>query len=133
MNHSSLLDVLYFAHLKDDVIMDKIPLSEVELVREMKSIQNENKTSRNAEELMIETNPQGYNSGRTYYLQAESKARCQKLVEKIKEYSKVARERADARTTMAQAQQRVGKIYRSKHFQNIVAVLIISVCSQSII
>jgi hypothetical protein len=123
-------DVIYFAHLKDDIIIDKIPMNEVELVREMRSILHENKKSLDAEELMIETHPDGYNSGRIYYLQAESKAMCQKIILKLKQYCTAARERANARTAIAQAQQYVHKIYRSKPFQNAVALLIVAVCTK---
>ncbi len=103
-------------------------MNEVELVREMRNILHENKRSNDAEELMIETHPDGYNSGRIYYLQAESKAMCQKIIQKLKHYCSAARERANARTALAQAQQHVGKMYRSKFFQNMVAFLIIAVC-----
>jgi hypothetical protein len=124
----SCAEVIFFAHLKDDVIIDKIPMHEVELVREMGSIIHENKKSSDAAELMIETHPDGYNSGRIYYLQAESKAMCQKIIQKLKQYCTAARERANARTAMAQAQQHVRKLYRSNPFQNTVAFLIIAVC-----
>ncbi len=105
-------------------------MNEVELVREMRSILHENKKSLDAEELMIETHPDGYNSGRIYYLQAESKAMCQKIILKLKQYCTAARERANARTAIAQAQQYVHKIYRSKPFQNAVALLIVAVCTK---
>ena len=85
-------------------------------------------TSSESAELMIETNPEGYNSGRIYYLQAESRAICQKLILKLKQYCAAARERANAQTVLAQAQQHVSKFYRSKPFQNFVAILIIAVC-----
>jgi hypothetical protein len=120
-------EVIFFAHLKDDVVIDKIPMDEVELVREMTSAPNENNNSTDAQELMIETHPDGYNSGRIYYLQAESNAMCQKIIQKLKQYCAAARERANAQTAMAQAQQHVRKMYRSKIFQNLVAFLIIAV------
>ena len=120
----------HFAQLHDDMIIDKIPMSEVELVREMKNVQLENKNSRGEAELMIETHPDGYNSGRIYYLQAESRSTCQNLIQTLRERCTKAREKANAQTALAQAQQYVGKIYRSKYFQNFVAVLIIAVCSQ---
>jgi hypothetical protein len=128
LSKSFRAEVIFFAHLKDDIIIDKIPMNEVELVREMGNIIHENKKSSDAAELMIETHPDGYNSGRIYYLQAESKAMCQKIIQKLKQYCTAARERANARTAMAQAQQHVRKLYRSKPFQNIVAFLIIAVC-----
>jgi hypothetical protein len=100
-------------------------MCEVEHVGEMSTIMQ---TSSEAAELMIETHTEGYNSGRIYYLQAESRAICQKLISKLRLYCAAARERANAQTTLAQAQQHVRKLYQSKIFQNIVAILIIAVC-----
>ena len=121
-------DIIYIAQLKDDVVIDKIPLEEVERVCEMKGVNQEKENSLDTAELMIETHQDGYNSGRTYYLQTDSKATCQQLIHKLNQYSVVARERAIAKTALAQAQQRVGKMYRSRPFQNCVAILIIAVC-----
>jgi hypothetical protein len=122
-------DTIYFALLKDDVVIDKIPMNEVERVCEMKGRQEE-KNSIDAAELMIETHQDGYNSGRTYYLQTNSDATCQQLIQKLNKSRKAARERAHAKTALAQTRQRVGKIYRSRTVQNCVAILIIAVCSK---
>lgn len=103
-------------------------MEEVKLVREMTDVDEESKKSRDANELMIETHPEGYNSGRTYYLQAESKAFCQQVVQQLNQYCKEANERANAQTAFTLAQQHSRKMYRSTIFQNIVAILIIAVC-----
>jgi hypothetical protein len=94
----------------------------------MTDVDEESKKSRDANELMIETNPEGYNSGRTYYLQAESKAFCQQVVQQLNQNCKEANERANAQTAFTLAQQHSRKMYRSTIFQNIVAILIIAVC-----
>ncbi len=122
--HCFRTDVIFLAHLNDNIVIDKIPMSEVELVGEMRSLQ----TSSDAAELMIETHPDGYNSGRIYYLQAESKGTCHELIQKLKQDCAAAHERANAKTAMTQAQQYVRKLHRSKLFQNFVALLIIAVC-----
>jgi hypothetical protein len=106
-------------------------MDEVKLVREMADVDEESKKSKDANELMIETHPEGYNSGRTYYLQAESKAFCRQVVQQLNHYCKEAHERANAQTTFARAQHYVGKMYRSTIFQNLVAILIIAVCAQN--
>ena len=118
-------DVIFIAQLRENIIIDKIPMCEVEHVGEMSAIMQ---TSSEAAELMIETHPEGYNSGRIYYLQAESRAMCQNLISKLKQYCAAARERANAKTALAQARQHARKLYRSKNFQNVVAILIIAVC-----
>jgi hypothetical protein len=107
-------------------------MNEVELIREMKSMIHDKQPS-NSEELMIETHPDGYNSansGRICYLQAESKGMGQKIGLKLKQFCSAARERHNAQTSIAQEQQHVGKIYRSKTFQNAVAFLIFAECNR---
>jgi hypothetical protein len=119
--------MIIFAQLNQDIVSDKIPLDEIKQIREMQDVDEENTKSKEVNELMIETLPEGYNSGRTYYLQAESRAACRKIVRKLTDYSTTAHERAHAQTAFAQAQQRVGKVYRSVVFQNFIALLIIAV------
>ena len=76
---------------------------------------------------MINTIAEGYNSGRTYYLQASSKDQCLELVKSIKTFSKRARERAEAQTKFAKVQLRVRKVFDSQWFQATSASLIIAV------
>ena len=118
---------MLFAQLSDDTVIDKIPLFEIKMVREMIDAEDEGKKSKDGNEFMIETNADGYNSGRTYYLQADSSAACRDISKKISRNSKQAIDRANAKTAFAQAQQRVGILYRSAIFQNIVAFLILTV------
>ena len=97
------------------------------MVREMIDAEDEGKKSKDGNEFMIETNADGYNSGRTYYLQADSSAACRDISKKKSRNSKQAIDKANAKTAFAQAQQRVGILYRSAIFQNIVAFLILTV------
>jgi hypothetical protein len=85
------------------------------------------KEAKHSNDLMIETHPEGYNSGRTYYLQASSRVACQDIVRKLSKSCKAAHEKAHARTVFAQAQRRVGKVYKSTLFQGFFAALIIAV------
>jgi hypothetical protein len=131
VTRSLFSETIFFAHPNDDEVIDKIPMEEVKLVREMEDVEEEKKKSKDATEMMIETHPEGYNSGRTYYLQAESQAICRKVVQRLSQYCKEAQERANAQTSFALAQQHVGKVYRSTIFQNLVAALIIAVCAHT--
>ena len=97
------------------------------MVREMIDAEDDDKGSKDGNELMIETNADGYNSGRTYYLQAESSAACREISKKISENSRIAIEKDNAKTAFAQARQKVRKIYRSAFFQNPVAFMILTV------
>ena len=117
---------MYFAQLNDDKVIDQIPLAEISQVKEMIA-DSVNDESKDENQLMIETHPEGYNSGRTYYLQAESKASCQDIIKKLSKYKKAAYHREHAQSSFRQAQLRALKIYRSTFFQRFIGLLIISV------
>ena len=120
-----------FAQVNGEIVIDKIPLAEIESVRDMHSIENEDlEKSKHLNQFMIETHTEGYNSGRTYYLKADSKDMCRNLIVKLDKCAVKARERANAKTAFALAQQRVGKVYNSTAFQNFFALLILAVTSQ---
>jgi hypothetical protein len=119
--------MMYFTQINDDVVIDQIPLAEISRVKEMEAAEKESDEAKDENQLMIETSPEGYNSGRTYYLQADSKASCQDKIKKLLQHSAAAYERAHAQSAFRQAQLRVLKIYRSTVFQRFVAILIISV------
>ena len=120
-------DVMYIAQMNQDTVIDQIPLAEVQLVREMDNVEGEDSEAKQSNDLMVETHPEGYNSGRTYYLQANSRASCQDLVRTLSQYCTAAHEKAHARTVFAQAQRQVDKVYRSALFQGFFAFLIIAV------
>jgi hypothetical protein len=119
--------VVLFAQLSDDTIMDKIPLMEIKAVKEMIDVDDGDQKSKEGNDFMIETSTEGYNSGRTYYLQADSSTACQEASEKISQNSKQAIERANAKTAFTLAQQRVKTVYKSAIFKNVVAALILTV------
>jgi hypothetical protein len=122
--------MMYFTQTNDDIVIDQIPLAEINRVKEMEAMEAVDRVSDEAKdenELMIETLTEGYNSGRTYYLQADSKASCQDTIKQLMEHSTAAYERAHAQSKFRQAQLRVLKVYRSKFFQRFVALSIILV------
>ncbi len=116
-----------FAQMTEDTVNDKIPLIEIKMVREMIDAEDEGRSAKDKNEFMIETNADGYNSGRTYYLQADSRTACRDIANKISENSRIAIEKDNAKTALAQARQQVRKIYTSAFFQNPVAFLILMV------
>jgi exonuclease VII small subunit len=119
--------MMYFAQMNNDVIIDQIPLSEIKVVKEMIFEADSSKVETKEMELMIETSLDGYNSGRTYYLQAETTALRQDIIKKISQYSTKAYEKAHAQSTLRRAQLRVRKVYQSLLFQRFTAFLIVSV------
>lgn len=114
----------------DDAIIDKIPLAEVDSVRDMQNTDSEEGNSDKSQfhsALMIKTVPHGHNSGRTYYFQAGSGEECIKLVRDITLWSKTARKREEAISRFKRSQRKVRKMFDSPHFQTLSAMLIIGV------
>jgi hypothetical protein len=93
----------------------------------MYKTEEERPDSKPGNELMIETHPDGYNSGRTYYLQAESEILRNNIVKMLSESSALALDRAQAQSAFAQTQRRVERVYRSSPFQSFFAFLIVAV------
>jgi hypothetical protein len=77
--------------------------------------------------LQIKTIPDGYNSGRTYYVRAQSESTCRKITASLNKLSTAARESADVRSRFEMVQLRLRGIYSSKCFQIFTSVLIIMV------
>ncbi len=77
----------------------------------------------------IKTAIDGYNSGRTYRLQASSEVECAELVALLAAAAKAARRAKDSKTHFEQSQARVRAIYRSGFCQGFVALLIMAVRS----
>ena len=119
--------MIYLAQDNDETVIDQIPLAEIQSVKEMVNIEDEAMESTQTNGFIVETHPEGYNSGRTYYLRANSKAECQDIVQKLSQHSAAARETAHARSVFAKAQRKVDKVYRSTIFQSVIAFLIVAV------
>jgi hypothetical protein len=77
--------------------------------------------------LQLKTVEDGYNSGRTYYLQAASEDQCRAMCESIAQLACLARERQAARSRFGRFQNAVLVTYESTPFQSAVAVLILAV------
>ena len=123
--------MMIFAQMSDDVVVDKIPLTEIKQVQEMVNgdigEDHESKLANQTTDLMVETLPEGYNSGRTYYLSAESATSCRNTVQILTRYSKDAYKRANSKTLLSRTQQQFGTVANSTFFQNTMALLIITV------
>ena len=77
--------------------------------------------------LHIATTADGYNSGRHYYLSAQSVADRDHLIETLQHNATVARKRAEAITLFQKVQLAVRRHYDSRAVQYFLAGLIISV------
>ncbi len=108
-------------------MIDTIPLAEVEVVKDMSSLDEEVDRTKFANALMIATSPEGHNSGRTYYLQASSEEHCKRLVRDFASLASDAVRRAEANTRFAESQYFVRNVFQSNPFQLVSACLILGV------
>ena len=133
-----------FANLGDDFAFDAIPLAEVTSVEQIneKSLSSvsglppvESQKSADAARtlfqnaIQVKTDADGYNSGRTYYLQATSAEQCNSVCASVAVLARRARKAVVAGTLIRRLQGKVLRFYESMAFQSFVAVLIISVRS----
>jgi hypothetical protein len=80
--------------------------------------------------LQIRTIPDGYNSGRVYYLRANTTACCRKIMTDLTKAVNVARKRAEVKTRFEKAQHTARKLHDSLAFQALSAIFITLVCSK---
>jgi hypothetical protein len=75
----------------------------------------------------IRTNVDGHNSGRVYFIRAESGAECRHIANDLSTYSEVARRRFQLRTRWERYQDKLKTAYDSNWVQGLVGALILSV------
>ena len=130
-------EIISFSFIGQDTEIDYIPLAEVEYVKEMRDIADYNMPhtdhahdglSEAMHVLQIATDPNGHNSGRSYYLRAKSTEKYEHLLKNINKGAKVARRAVEAKNTFRRVQYRVRKVYESNVFQAVVALMIGGVC-----
>ncbi len=115
---------------ESETLLDAIPFVDIESIRDMLGDDNANlekKSGTFLNSLIITTVPGGHNSGRTYYLQASSPELHAEVAQILIRNRKEARKRAEFNTRFAKSQYWVRKIFNSRIFQNLSALLIILV------
>ena len=129
-------DVISFSFARDEVELDYIPLADVEFVKLMKdfgdvrhksSLRSQNEPDDSPQVLQIATRRDGYNSGRAYYLLADSQERLEELLDHIQRAAKAARKRAEAAGAFRGWQGRVRRVYETAPAQAVVAAVIAAV------
>jgi hypothetical protein len=132
-------DTISFAFSNDEAELDFIPLADIEFVKEIKDFSeglrrnsmpshNSNSTLGEAQPaLQIATRRDGYNSGRSYYLQAEPRDRMDALRERIQANAKAARKREEAANLFRQWQSSTRRVYETNAVQGFVAIIIAAV------
>ncbi len=131
-------EVIAFARVNDNILLDAIPLAEVESIDSMQNLDQtyvqQQQPTNNFEAAIdftfafqIRTQTGGYNAGRKYVLRAESEEEINSVITDLKEVTRIAAKKAAARSYFRKIQKLVGAAYNSTIFQSISAVLIIAV------
>ena len=120
-------DIIGIAKEGDDVMIDCIPLKEVETVQEMSKFKTSVDRAKFSNAFMITTIPDGSNDGRTYYLQVDSEEHCSELAARIAEMGRRAARRAQTKSRIHKVQYLARSIYSSEQFQIGCALLILMV------
>lgn len=145
---------IYLTFVSEDSVFDSIPLAEIASIQQINETPRsesamtgsftsaqpltqqprqtpvksaDSSQTRFQHAFQLKTIPDGFNSGRTYNLQAASDEQCRTVCESILRLSRRAREEAAATSSIRRAQARVAAMYESTAFQSGVAVLIIAV------
>jgi hypothetical protein len=84
--------------------------------------------AKNYNTFQIKTVPDGYNSGRSYYLRTKQDPASSRIIQHLCDITKTARKRAVALSRFNQAQNLVRRFHDSTIFQLAVSLLIITVC-----
>jgi hypothetical protein len=128
-----------FALATDEIEMDFIPLQEITKLEILYSSEGMGGTvgynggSQDPElfdtAFQIATSPDGHNSGRTYYLRAESRQERQHLLLEWQRLAHEAAHKMEQKTRFRLVQDSVRRVYLSNPFQGFAAALIIAVCT----
>jgi hypothetical protein len=115
---------------ESDVVRDYIPLHETNEIS-MKRNDNEGfggtPKEKDTHRFFVETIKDGYNSGRTYDLQATSPEMCSKVVSMLNQFAQKARSASQKRSKFEKSQQLVLKMHNSLWYQGAATTLILAV------
>jgi hypothetical protein len=139
---------IYLTFVSEDTVFDSIPLAEIASIQQINETTRSEASNLNSSQqqprqspvksadssqtrfqhaLQLKTISDGFNSGRTYNLQAASDEQCRVVCESLTRLARRAREDAATISSIRRAQARVAAVYESTLFQSGVALLIIAV------
>ena len=138
-------DLLYFAFINKDSIVDCIPLAEIVQIKKMgtepvpegsnqrkhTSFSNEADFNLSAHDFIrsikLDTDPDGYNSGRSYYVQFKTDEEFERLFFKLTTFTKDAIKRFEARSCLERSQRSFRILHNSAPFQYTAAAFVMAV------
>eukprot|EP00960_Hanusia_phi_P006656 190222-Hanusia_phi.AAC.8 len=120
-------ETLYFANPSTDLIIDEIPVHEINKVFLQ---EDEDESNDDYQEIIIETIPDGYNSGRAYIHRAfrEDAGKWTETIERQAKYARHLQEEASRteRGPLAMCRLRVKQVYENSITQSLIAFLILA-------
>ena len=119
-------ECLLFAFVGNDEEIDRVPLNSVDFVKNFDDTISADTQSQNNFCLQVATNPQGYNSGRSYMLRSGSSSTRDDILSLLSQLSKHAKKRAKARTGFQMLQVKVKKYYEKDFCQSFIALIIMT-------
>ena len=124
-------EFICFAFVNHDEEIDRIPLAGIDYVKSNDDLgatmEAEMESSHEHFCLQVATDPEGHNSGRSYYMRTNQKDTYDDFFPALKKYAKIAKKRAQASTVFQRAQHKVRKVYTHFICQSIFALIIIGV------
>ncbi len=129
-------DLVSLAFVNQNEEIDRIPLDQIDFVREFfdtsdeasKALEPEEENHDNSWHIMqIATDMHGYNAGRSYYLRSNSKYTMDNLITLLQKLVSEAKETSDSRSVFIRAQNSVLQYYNSAVVQGLIALLIAGV------
>ena len=126
-------DCISFAFINHFQEIDRIPLSGIDYLKTTDNMETEGQEEQDPSQvhfsLLVATNVEGHNSGRSYYLRTSSKKTYDEFIVLLTKYTKTARDRAQASTFFQRVQLAVRKFYTGLICQSFFALIIIGVSS----
>ena len=129
-------EAIVFAFVGQDREIDRIPLNEIDFIKEFSTFDSstEQQTSfrsrHHSKTLQIATGPDGFNSGRTYYLRTASQEHFEELLQFWTTLVHRAKSDADKRNHLQRLQKGLFWIYHSPPYQTAMALFIAAVSAR---
>jgi hypothetical protein len=124
-------EYIAFAHVGEERILDKIPLIEIEGAEETSRYKGTQIDAQFSNVVILSTEAAGYNGGRTYHIQADSKEDCAQLAAQLSSLAKsAARNAVVASAHLGNLRHSSRRLFEAPYFQGFFALLTLAVSAE---
>ena len=121
-------EYIAFAQVGEERILDKIPLREIEDAEESSRCKAAHIDAQFANVVILSTAAAGYNGGRSYHLQADSKEDCAQLAAQLSSLAKsAARNAPEASAQFGNLRRSSRRSFEAPYFRGFFALLTLAV------